>query len=260
MSESPFLTPPEYSQMVGGWKKDKKREDTKMSEENKLVYTMGRYVGAREDMDLSKLHGIDLLKFVEEKIKDNNSTRKNPTMVLDVGGGMHLFSDQLRAKYGSKVRVISTGLSRDVSESARGILEKMKSQIPHAGSIKKELHPDDSKMHSIFQMNKTEEAGEPKAEFDLISDTYGEQYYGLKGNNDWLEKYLKTIVMKLKSGGMATIYPFGNYGVHDGQKIGESNYQASEVYGILERLEELCEVEQYRKPNSSHTTLRLIKK
>jgi hypothetical protein len=260
MSESPFLIPPEYSEMIGGWKEDKKREDNKMTEEHKLVYTMGRHIGAREDMDLSKLHGVDFMKIVEDKITANNSTRKNPTMVLDIGGGMHLFSDQLRAKFGHKVKVISTGLSRDVSESARGILEKMKSQIPHAGAIKKELHPDDSKMYSVFQLNKTDENREPKAEFDLISDTYGEQYYGLKGKNDLLDKYLRTIVSKLKPGGMATIFPFGNYGVHDGQKIGESHYQASEVYRVLTQLEELCEVEQLRKPNSSHTTLRLIKK
>jgi len=76
----------------------------------------------------------------------------------------------------------------------------------------------------------------------------------------WLEKYLKAIVSKLKSGGVATIYPFGNYGTHSGQKIGESSFQASEVYRILKELEGFCTVEQHREKNSSHATLKLIKK
>ncbi len=260
MSESPFLTSPEYSKMVEGWKEDKNREDSKMNEENKLVYTMGRHVGAREDLDLNKLHDTDFFAVVKEKIINNNSNRKNPTMVLDVGGGMHLFSDQLRSEFGSKVKVISTGLSKDTSEQARGMLEKMKSKIPYVGEIKKEIHPDDSKMHSVFQLNKTDETKDPKAEFDLVVDTYGEQYYGLGGDAMWLEKYLKTLISKLKSGGIATIYPFGNFGTHSGQTIGESAFQSSEVHRILKELEEYCAVNQHREKNSSHTTLKLIKK
>lgn len=260
MSESPFLTPPEYAEMIEGWRVGKKVEDEKMSKEQNLVYIMGRHIGAHEKMDLNKLHTVDLIKFIEEKIQNNESSRKTPTMILDLGGGMHLLSDQLRATFGSKVKVISTSLSRETAEQARGIFKKRQQEIPYSGAIKKELHPDDSKMNSIFQLNKTDESGDPKAEFDLIIDTFGEQYYGLKGEIPLLEKYLMAIISKLKPGGMATIYPFGKYGKFQGQKIMESTFHAGEIYKIFKKLEPICTTKELREPGSAHINLKLIKK
>lgn len=259
MSESPFLNSAEYEKMTSAWRKDVQREEEKINR-NDIPYKMGRHLDAKNnEFDLNDLHGINFLEIIEEKIKSGGANRRNPLMILDLGGGMHFFSDQLRAKFGSKVQVISTGLSKDVSEKAREIIKKAGTQLPHSGLVKKELHPDDSKMHSVFQMNKTEDDGSPKQEFDLIVDTYGEQYYGLEGNSGGLEKYLEVILAKLKSGGVATIMPFGSFGRYEGEKIRESNYGASEVHQILERLKEKCEVEHISKGNGQFV-LRITKK
>ncbi|MFA6424106.1 MAG: hypothetical protein WCV83_02200 [Candidatus Magasanikbacteria bacterium] len=260
MSESPFLTPPEYAQQIEGWREGVKLEEDNIRRIGRPAYVMERFADSIGFYDLNVIHGMDLVSFVGDVIERKNSTRKNPAMVLDLGGGMHLFSDQLRAEFGSKVKVISTGLSHNVAEKMRGNMVKKQYAIPHAGLIKTELHPDDSKMHSVFQLNKTDEEGKPKEEFDLITDTYGEQHYGLDGDIGKLEKYLYTIVAKLKPGGVATIFPFGNYAINLGDKIKESIYQPEGLKKIIEQLSEVCEIKRIKLENSFYTTLRITKK
>ncbi len=259
MSESPFLSEGEYNKMISTWRKDVAREEDEV-EDRRIPYIMGRHLDAgNKDFDLNNLHGINFIEHIEKKIEETGANRRNPLMILDLGGGMHFFSDQLRAKFGSKVKVVSTGISADVSQKARDIVASANTELPHVGAIPKELHPDDSKMHSIFQMNKTEEGGAPKEEFDLIVDTFGEQYYGLEGKSGKLEKFLEAILAKLKSGGMATIAPFGSFARHEGQKIRESDYSSNEVHSILERLKDKCDIEKINKGNGQFV-LRIIKK
>lgn len=261
MSESPFLNPIEYGERTAAWRQASQREGEMMKREHGLVYTMNRCSGAKFDNeDLDRIHQINFIKFVSGKIDGNHSSRKNPTMVLDLGGGMHFFSDQLRENFGSKVRVISTDISRDVVEQARSMLVEMQAQIPYIGKVKKTLHPDDGKMHSIFQMNAIDENGRPKSEFDLIVDTYGEQYYGLDGSEEMLKKYLQAVVAKLKSGGMATIYPFGKFGVHSRNQIKEFLFPLAQIRSLKEELTQVCVWEEKIRRDNQNSSLRLIKK
>jgi hypothetical protein len=115
--------------------------------------------------------------------------------ILDVGAGAATFSDEIRNKFGDKVQVYSTGLSKKVARDYRKNNELDK------------LHPNDLKWRSILELSAFEE-------FDLIIDTIGEFSYSVAGlqqkekggeSPEKAQEYLQAVVKKLRPGGVASI-------------------------------------------------------
>jgi hypothetical protein len=149
--------------------------------------------------DIAELHGESFIHDVIPRlIMEKHGQGK--VKILDVGGGLALYTDQIRSTFGDQVEVYSTGLNKRVGNSIRrGELQRGK------------MHHNDLKWSSIFQLSKY-------PEFDLILDTYGEQFYHTEqavadfhvklNTHDQLRKlyrYLEAVVVKLNDGGHASI-------------------------------------------------------
>ena len=189
MEKAPkFSTPQEL--------KDKNLELKGISE-TKRGY-VNEHAFSRKNEMLSLMHGVPLLgELIPELIKKRGGAQ---VRILDVGAGAGFFTDEIRKTFGNKVKVFSTGLSKENAQAFRDI---------HLDPENSKLHKDDLKWKSVVELSDFEE-------FDLIMDTFGEFTYmldGIMGNDkkvfDRIEDYFRIIARKLKRGGVAYIAKIG---------------------------------------------------
>ncbi|GEM_PF-2646025 len=149
---------------------------------------------------LEKLHGISILDDIEKRVGMAPNGRK--IRVLDVGAGVGAFTEQIREKFGDRIKVYSTGLSKAAAKKFRKKVNSENSGWNLNGKISEELHPDDLKWRSVKQLSDFEE-------FDVIVDTVGEGTSYLKDGEGEVRKslseYLHIITRKLLPGGLASI-------------------------------------------------------
>lgn len=144
---------------------------------------------------ISLMHGVSI---IEEVIPELLGNKKNGEQVriLDVGAGAGFFTDEIRRTFGNKVKVFSTGLSKEDAQRFRDT---------HLDTSNSKLHNNDLKWKSIVELSDFEE-------FDLILDSFGEFTYMLEGvvGDDQevfkrIEDYFRIIARKLNRGGVAYI-------------------------------------------------------
>ena len=195
----PFLDKASLKELAKTWKAGaQKFEPTHIGGSNYPVnYFADRIEGNhREDETIEHIHGESFIeKVIPNKLKDLKPGQK--LKILDNGAGAALFVDQIRAAFDDKVDVYSTGISKRVAQTYRRdhLLPKLKLK--------------DLKWRSISQLKDF-------PEFDLIIDTWGEQYYRTIGNRKGenllvdaseYEKHLEQVVKKLLPGGYASLSP-----------------------------------------------------
>jgi SAM-dependent methyltransferase len=147
------------------------------------------------------LHGVSFIEeIIPQLIESKDGAEK--VRILDIGAGATLFTEEIRKKFGDKVRVFSTGLSK------RAVKEYRKDD---GGENDFRLHPDDLKWRSILELSDF-------PEFDLIIDTFGEFSYMIDWRQDNTEEALKktiqyiiAVIKKLKKGGIASIAPLNKF-------------------------------------------------
>jgi len=212
-----FLTPEEEKAMAETWQKSSvmleqtyKEEDGKRVKEHEYDYVAGRLESRNSTNSIDHIHQTSFIKeIIPELIRRNQGTK---VRVIDLGAGAALYADQIRESFPHGVEVYSTGLSKRTAEKYREF------------SKLKKLHPNDLKWRSVRQMSDSEE-------FDLIIDTWGEQFYTAEDSGNAikdLEAYLLAVIKKLKPGGMASIAP-----VNLGKKI--NSFQFHEVLDSIRR-------------------------
>ncbi len=192
----PFLSPAELRDQVERWRKAGAANESK---EDGYNYEATRYERAGNDYNsIEQIHGESFIRFIEDLIKKRTSEDKpfQRVKILDVGGGAGFYAEQLRNKFGDKVEVFTTGLSKKAAQEAR---RRESSLIEITGSthieepLSQKLHPNDLKWRSILQLR-------DYPEFDLIIDTFGEYNYSVKNETD-SKKYLQAVASKLKGPG-----------------------------------------------------------
>ncbi len=140
---------------------------------------------------------------IKHRLEDSEfSTRK--FKVLDLGGGIGAYAEQLEKLFPNKVEVFTTGLSkRNIRESRNDTKWKKEQGLEFLDSN----YPDRYlKWRSILELNKTDKNGEPLEEFDCIVNTMGELQYGPR-NYLAYEKYIQAITAKMLPGGVSFLTP-----------------------------------------------------
>lgn len=138
-------------------------------------------------LSISKAQELYFIRDIIPKMLERKRTQgeKEYANILDVGGGIGLYAQQIRDNFGpEKVRVYTTGLRKRLAKKVR---EK------RGGRLDK----DDLRWRSILQLRDF-------PEFDLILDTWGEFYYTDDKNK---QKYLDAVIKKLLPNGFACIAP-----------------------------------------------------
>jgi SAM-dependent methyltransferase len=212
----------------------KSRELKAISDKGQTYF--GRESFDRKDDVISKIHGVPFIeKLIPDLIKKRNGAQ---VRILDVGAGAGFFTEQIRNTFGNKVKVFSTGLSRDNAQYFR---DKYAKEGPSP------IHKDDLKWKSVVELSDFEE-------FDLIVDSFGEFTYmieGVYGKNEEIfkkiEKYLTVIARKLKPGGIAYIAPAD--GIGSLPQFKHLQREIELIYGI-----------KIDFPSSETETMRIIKK
>lgn len=156
------------------------------------------YLSPNEDIEYA--HGISFLNQVIPEILERlaKQDKKRKIKILDLGGGVGLFADQIRDKFGERVTVYTTSAFGS-SEKTRKELEENKKNITK--NKEATLNKFDAYKTSIVDFRDF-------SEFDLIIDTYGEMYYTREnypnlGNQEQasFEEKISMIVKKLQVGG-----------------------------------------------------------
>ena len=188
--QKPILSPDQLDDKVVNWQitaRKKERQPIQIFPEDLYDYKADR------DPDLiDDEHGLHFIKDVIPKLIKAKEG-KDKVRILDIGGGIGIFTEELRKRFRDAVQVYSTGLRK---QPARIFRRKVNE---YDENISRKLHHDDLKWRSVLQLSDF-------PEFDLIIDTYGEQYYG-RSDEDTFEMYLRAIIAKLNQGGLASITP-----------------------------------------------------
>lgn len=143
-------------------------------------------------------HGESFIEWIDQQIAAHPEA--GPLHVLDVGGGIGLYTEQLRKQFGDKVRVYSTGLRKAPVRLQRAQLRAGQSpqyKLPKNVEVNSDAHPDDLKWRSILQLSDFEE-------FNLIVDTAGEFAYTASSLEE-VSRYILAVIHKLLPGGKASI-------------------------------------------------------
>lgn len=134
-------------------------------------------VGQTEAKNLEyirKAHGESLVEDVIPALLKNKAKIK----IAVLGSGNALFCDEIRKQFGKSVEVVSTGLSK-------------KNAVRNRKAIGAEpIHKKDIVIQSVRLMNQ-----EP--EFDLIIDTYGEQFYS---TNHIVDEWIDDDILAMRKG------------------------------------------------------------
>lgn len=160
-----------------------------------------------------------------ERVQQEGTGRK--PVILDSGCGLGFFTDQIRAKFGDRVKVYGTSIEKSTSRKRKlHIIEKLREghtwyKKQGMDPVKKEellayydgvekhgdtMHPNDAKWRSLREMRDF-------PEFDLIIDTYGEFYYAsIESSVDASRKHLfddlfEAAIKKLRPGGQLYMSP-----------------------------------------------------
>jgi hypothetical protein len=231
--EKRFVLSKDMGALAEEWQKESKDNEPagkeysefSIGKEKEKIY---RYTVTRSNEQISKFHGEwiieDVIPKLLEKLKQGEKLK-----ILDIGAGPAIFSDEIRKKFGDKVEVYSTGLSKRAAREYR-----KREELP-------KLHNNDLKWRSIQELSDF-------PEFGLIIDTYGELYYRLiKGTSDYYNnldsfppdwfKHIEQVIKKLLPGGYATLFPFGI----NNQKVNRD---------VIKEIREKFNVNAYWKPDS----------
>jgi len=180
----------------------------------------------KNDLDIAQVHGVSFIKEVipkliqnkiEESIRLNRPVEK--VRILDVGGGVGIYAEQLRKTFGDDVEVLTTGLRKKPVRQFRKLADKINKADPEIkdamywktagpildGNISGKMHKNDLIKRSVLEFRDF-------PEFDLLIETAGELAYQTDFNRQadlstlkFLEEYLCAVVKKLKPGGVASI-------------------------------------------------------
>lgn len=236
-----FINDDEQSQLISRW-----NFSVRKIEKNGVDHCYGicrrESVGEKEEGYLLKpieeLHQESFVRHISTLVKEKEADPKvtdKMVRVLDCGGGIGIYAEQLRGIFGDKVKVTTTGLSPNSAlKIRREYLSVDSFNVLPDWPISKDMHPDDNVCQSILQMSN-------RPEFDLILDTYGEQFYI---NENFKKKYFDAIINKLRSGGEASIVPFSS----------ETNF-----YDIKDELEAKYPVTLSMAPNYSRESMEIEK-
>lgn len=183
MNQENFLNSGEYKSKVKEWKRGV--EGNEREGRKGYLYIADRTENGM-DGGIEDLHGVSFIEEVIPSLLEKKDSPDRKLRILDVGGGAGLYAKQIREKFPDKVKVYTTGLSKKTA----------KEQNP-------DLHrKNDLRWRSIRELSDFEE-------FDLILDTYGEAHYGtnkkLYDISPETEKYIDTVIKKLRPGGHASI-------------------------------------------------------
>lgn len=216
------------------------------------LYTTGRVErGANDPLsDIQGVHGFSILDIIEKELNDDEQFKRRKFKILDMGGGIGAFADQIRDNFGDRVKVFTTGLVKNPVREVR-----KKRPFYTAPELKDDFPSNYLKWRSILELNKIDESGEPLEEFDLIINTYGEIPYGQKGDERWLEIYIEAIIKKLRPGGIASIAPAGGW--YEKQKGGKSDkfvVDETKIQKIMERLQTMFKNIQITLSHSNKKT------
>ncbi|MFA6171819.1 MAG: hypothetical protein WCW77_01635 [Patescibacteria group bacterium] len=180
----------------------------------------------KTDKDIAHVHGISFIKeviprLIQKKIEDSIKSGKSAEKVriLDIGGGVGVYAEQLRKTFGDDVEVYTTGLRKKPVKQFRRLADKINKAEPEMkdamfwetsgplldGNISNKMHKNDLIKRSLLEFKDF-------PEFDLILDTAGELPYQTDYNRQgqldgraFLRDYLKAVVNKLRPGGVASI-------------------------------------------------------
>jgi len=173
------------------------------------IYANNRYPGhercsksskEKNFADIARLHNKSFLNDVIPNLikKKAESGNKEPVNILDIGAGTAIYAEQIREKFGDKVRVFSTGAHKHSVEKNRR-KNRWKGVTNDIVNLQSKLHPNDLKWHSILELSDF-------SEFDLMIDSYGEFNYAPQNDSEFLE-LLEIVIKKLKPGGMFSMSP-----------------------------------------------------
>jgi len=159
-----------------------------------------------DSLDIERLHQQSFIQYVGDRLKEKEFSERK-FRILDIGSGPGVYADQLREKFGDRIKIFTTGLSKRNARKYRhgeGIKD---------GLITSPRLPNNYlKWHSILELNHEDERGVPTEEFDLILNTVGEIPHGIRSGNqdkeiEYARAYLGMIIAKLRPGGLASIFP-----------------------------------------------------
>ena len=222
--EKKFIGPGKMGELGEDWSelaKDNEsvsKKETKQPRKLMYKYTVGRQEGVFSVDSIEKLHCESILGSVIPRLLKKLSPGQK-LKILDNGAGAAIFTDQIRAKFGDRVDVYSTGLSKQAASEYR-----KQNDLP-------KLHKNDLKWRSIQELS-------DYPEFGLIIDTYGEAFYRVFDKADWSDdekiylnqdhqtefyRHIEQIIKKLLPGGYATLYPV------DFAKEGENESVAKKI-------------------------------
>lgn len=196
-----FISEQELAEFAGAWKKAADNTESN----NSYSYPFTRLEQDKiDDNEFSEKiedeHGVHFIRDVIPYLISKHPGEK--IKILDVGGGIGAYSEQIRQAFPNEVEVFSTGLSKKIAKKVRASMVEKKDEWKW---LPPKLDRNDLKWRSVKQLSDYQE-------FHLIVDTFGEHYYdvyaknkGTKDKFDKLELYLTIIAKKLLPGGMASI-------------------------------------------------------
>ena len=184
-----FIGEDELPYKVKEWRRQSSTDENR-GEAGMYSYKATRIEGGQGEVlnsgyDIRSVHGESFLGYIDQVlVRRELHGNSEKFVVFDIGGGAGLYAQQIRDRFGDKVRVYTSGLKKRTAEKAKG----------------GKLHKDDLKWRSVLQLKNF-------PEFDLILDTFGEKHY-----SSWLsnfpcnqERYFTAVINKLKFGGRASI-------------------------------------------------------
>lgn len=174
-----------------------------MEEKSRQTFITDR---TESDGEIQEAHSISFLKKVIPEmlacLAKNGEKRK--LKILDLGGGLGLFAEEIRENFGDQVKIFTNSAFGESDKKRQKLLE-----------IKKQTHSKNSSLHKLEAYKASILNFRDFPEFDLIIDTYGEIFYANNkrmnpdaGEQNFLKK-LTAIIKKLNSGGK---FYFGKMG------------------------------------------------
>ena len=190
----PFLTPEQRNDEVVSWQIMARRKERSPNR----IFPVDQY-DYKADRDIKIIEEEHGISFFEQIIPRLLQSKKEHEIVkiLDIGGGVGIFSAELRKRFGDKIKVYTTGLRKQPARMFRRATNYLTPDLSQT------IHQDDLKWRSILELKNY-------PEFDLIVDTYGEQYYGTVTDSEKFTLYIQAIIAKLQPGGIASISPIEN--------------------------------------------------
>lgn len=190
----PFLSPKERDDEVVSWQIMSRKKERSPNR----IFPLDQY-DYKADRDIKTIeedHGISFFEQIIPRLLQSKK-EKEKVKILDIGGGVGIFSAELRKQFGDKVKVYTTGLRKQPARMFRRGTNYLTPELSQT------IHPDDLKWRSILELRNF-------PEFDLIIDTYGEQYHGTAVDSKKFALYIQAIIAKLQPGGIASISPLEN--------------------------------------------------